>query len=166
MTVDTYGWDDDLTDLTRYSAQPDDGLPLWVPRVQTQQMPCGAHFDAVRAPAVEAERAHHILGAHSGPLLANFYTKTWYFLLEPGLVTPQSWAVRGTRLMRTGVLIAIPPASTTHGRDVRWVVLPEQGRTDPHALHQALEGRTPPPAAPRRTRRSRTDTRSTTSSSR
>ncbi|MFF1712234.1 hypothetical protein [Streptomyces sp. NPDC058268] len=164
MPVETYGWDDDLTDLTRYSAQPHDGLPFWVPRIQTQQVRCGEHFEAIRAPVTEAERAHQILGSHSGPVLANFYTKIWYFLLEPGLVTPQAWTVRGTRLMRAGALIAIPPASITYGRDVRWVVLPEQGHTDPHALQQALEGHAPAPVTPRRSRRSRTDTRPTPTS--
>lgn len=124
--------------------------PAWVPRAQTLGLPCGQYFDAVRAGADSAASAHEILGPHSGPVLANSDTRTWFFLLEPGAVAPGSWEIRGSRLLRPGTIISVPPAFITTGRDVRWVVLPGRGTTRPDDLRAALDGRTPPPPAPHR----------------
>ncbi|WP_055522784.1 helix-turn-helix transcriptional regulator [Streptomyces graminilatus] len=116
-------------------------LPLWVPQVRTIRIPCGEHFDAIRAPANEAQRAHEVLGPASGPVLACTYTKTWHFLLDPTTGTPPPWDVPGTRFLRRGTLLGIPPAFVTHGLDVRWIVLPGLGTTTPAALRDALTGR-------------------------
>ncbi|MFD7919634.1 hypothetical protein ACFV3R_10455 [Streptomyces sp. NPDC059740] len=138
MFDDEWGWADGTRE------------PAWVPRVQTLGLPCGQYFDAVRADADTAASAHAILGPHSGPVLANSDTRTWFFLLEPGAVAPGSWKVRGSRLLRPGTVISVPPAFITTGRDVRWVILPGFGTTRPDDLRAALDGRTPPPPAPHR----------------
>ncbi len=125
-------------------------LPLWVPRVWTVRIPCGRHFEAIRVPAGEAARAHAILGPASGPVLASAYAQSWHFLLDLGAVSPGSWDVPGTRLLRPGTILGVPPAHITFGRDVRWVVLPGQGETDPAALQDAVAGRASMPSAVRR----------------
>ncbi|MFD3422431.1 hypothetical protein [Streptomyces decoyicus] len=137
MFLDTWGW------------ASHDAAPMWVPQVQTIAVPCGRYFDAVRADADIAVGAHKILGPGCGPVLANSDTRAWFFLLEPGAMEPGSWRVRGSRLLRPGTLIAIPPAFITNGRDVRWVALPGRGTTCPHDLRDALDGRTPPSPVPR-----------------
>ncbi|MFI0219792.1 hypothetical protein [Streptomyces lydicus] len=138
MFDDEWGWADGTPD------------PAWVPRVQTLGLPCGQYFDAVRVGVDSAVSAHEILGPHSGPVLANSHTRTWFFLLEPGAVMPGFWEVRGSRLLRPGTIISVPPVFITTGRDVRWVILPGRGTTRPDDLRAALGGRTPPPPAPRR----------------
>jgi len=119
-------------------------LPPWVPQVRTIRIPCGEQFDAIRVPASEARRAHEVLGPASGPILACTYTQTWHFLLEPNTIVAAAWNVPGTRLLRQGTLLGIPPAFVTRGRDVRWIVLPGRGMTDPAALRHALAGRASP----------------------
>jgi DNA-binding NarL/FixJ family response regulator len=115
-----------------------------VPQVRTIRIPCGEQFDAIRVPASEARRAHEILGPASGPVLACTYTQTWHFLLEPNTIVAAAWSVPGTRLLRQGTLLGIPPAFVTRGRDVRWIVLPGRGMTAPAALRHALAGRRSP----------------------
>ncbi|MDX3276984.1 MULTISPECIES: hypothetical protein [Streptomyces] len=119
-------------------------LPPWVPLVRTIRIPCGEQFDAIRVPAGEARRAHQVLGPVSGPVLACTYTQTWHFLLDPNTIVAAAWNVPGTRLLRRGTLLGIPPAFVTHGRDVRWIVLPGRGTTVPAALRHALAGRASP----------------------
>ncbi|WP_329020626.1 helix-turn-helix transcriptional regulator [Streptomyces sp. NBC_01601] len=131
-------------------------LPPWVPQVRTIRIPCGEHFEAIRVPAGEARRAHEALGPANGPVLACSYTQTWHFLLDPNTIVAAAWNVPGTRLLRQGTLLGIPPAFVTRGRDVRWIVLPGQGTTAPAALRHALAGRaspTPPSAIPLAERR-------------
>lgn len=144
---------DRLTQPWNFADEGD--LPFWVPHVWTVRIPCGQRFDAIRVPAGEAARAHAILGPASGPVLASAYTQAWHFLLDLGAVAPGSWDAPGTRLLRPGTFLGVPPAHITYGRDVRWVVLPGQGETDPAALQEAVAGRALiPPAAPRRDLRS------------
>ncbi|WP_164662335.1 LuxR C-terminal-related transcriptional regulator [Streptomyces sp. S1D4-20] len=119
-------------------------LPPWVPQVRTIRIPCGEQFDAIRVPAGEARRAHEVLGPASGPVLACTYTQTWHFLLDPNTIVAAAWNVPGTRLLRQGTVLGIPPAFVTRGRDVRWIVLPGRGTTTPAALRHALAGRASP----------------------
>lgn len=119
-------------------------LPPWVPQVRTIRIPCGEQFDAIRVPASEARRAHEVLGPDSGPVLACTYTQTWHFLLELHTIVAAAWNVPGTRLLRQGTLLGIPPAFVTRGRDVRWIVQPGRGTTAPTALRHALAGRRSP----------------------
>ncbi|MFK0154346.1 LuxR C-terminal-related transcriptional regulator [Streptomyces sp. NPDC090493] len=143
-------------------ALPTGELPLWVPLTRIIQVPCGEHFDAIRVGASEAQRAHKVLGPASGPVLACAYTQTWHFLLDPGAAVHAVWNAPGTRALRCGTLLGIPPVCVTRGRDVRWIVPPGRGTTDPAALYHALTGRrshTPsvvPMAAPRKSFQART----------
>ncbi|MGW0770829.1 hypothetical protein [Streptomyces sp. NPDC002676] len=139
-----------LTDLGHMRSYMD-----WVPRRQTLRIACGTRFDAVRVPADIAARALDLLGPGTGPVLATNYTQIWHFLLRPGLIQPGRWETPGTRVLRRGTLIAVPPCDITAGDDVRWVVPPGTGITRVLALKNALAGRAP--AAPPRAKRHAAD---------
>lgn len=134
---------------TPWFNQRDPRWPVWVPVAQTVSVACGEYFDAVRVRADDGERALAVLGAAgTGPVLANFSTRTWYFLLDPGTATRETWTVPATRLLRPGTRISIPPAHITYDRDVRWASTP-RGSTNPGHLTLALTGQ-PIPAPQRR----------------
>ena len=143
MVTDRWHWDLDSAD------QEQDWSPRWVPRTRTVPVLSGPHFQSVRVPAVWAEQAHQILGKASGPVLANALAGIWHFLLEPDSVTAGDWDLHGTRLVRPGTAVAVPPAFIVSGSDARWVVRPGQGTTDPADLRAALTGRPLPPAPAR-----------------
>jgi hypothetical protein len=109
----------------------EDQLPAWLPWTRTVSLPCGLYFEAVRVPAQWARDAHAVLGPDSGGVLANQLSGTWIFL-------PDTWTLHGTRLVRRGTAVEVPPAFVVSGRDVHWAALPGRGTTTPQALATAL----------------------------
>jgi hypothetical protein len=135
-------------DLDR-AGQEQDCSPGWVPLTRTVAVLTGPHFQSVRVPAVWAEQAHAVLGTACGPIVGNALAGIWHFLLEPGSLKAGDWNLYGTRLVRPGTAVAVPPAFIVSGNDARWVVHPGQGTTDPADLLAALTGRPLPPAPAR-----------------
>ncbi|WP_121017123.1 hypothetical protein [Streptomyces sp. 3211.6] len=120
-------WPDPYTDVSE----------SWL--AATQQVRCGEDFHAVRVPAGPAAAAHARLG-HQGPVLASAYTGVWYWLLPVKAISSATWKVAGSRVMPTGRLISIPPATARTGPDVHWIVPPGQGRAHADMLAKALSG--------------------------
>lgn len=114
----------------------------WVPPSWTRTVVCGEHFNAVRIGADIGAPALRLLGDSAGPVIAHDIVRAWWFLLPPGPVEPGRWAP-GIRLLRPGTPIAVPPARTTTGRDVRWVVTPEHAFLPLEQLRAALTGSPP-----------------------
>lgn len=133
-------------------------LPAWVPQSHVASLTAGDFFEAVRVLLPYGEhtlRRLSSLGMDIGPVVASRYTMHMTFLLEPDSVP--SWDVPGSRLLPHGARVEIPPAQTTVGKDIRWVVLPGGPATDPHHLRHALADsrRAPAPPPPARSRRRR-----------
>ncbi|RLU82483.1 hypothetical protein CTZ27_29565 [Streptomyces griseocarneus] len=113
-------------------------LPHWVPDDCVRSVPADAHWHAVRVPFADGQHALRALGTSIGPVIASKLAGHVTFLLN--LHSLPSWNVIGTRLLRPGTMVEIPPAATTQGPDVHWLVLPGRGTTDPKTLQAALTG--------------------------
>jgi hypothetical protein len=114
--------------------------PVWVPPevVGVRTVPAGRWFDAVVVPRDVGRLALDDLDARSGAVVEDQArdTHTW-------LVPPQGAArwrpLRGVTVLGAGHVVAVPPASWTRGRPVRWLRTPA-GRylTRPVWLFDAL----------------------------
>ncbi len=115
----------------------EDCYPARVPQFATTAITCGRYFQTVRVPYREAEAAHTLLDPR-GPVLANLLAGACHFILDPGVAAADRWDVPGTRLLREGTRIDIPPPFAVSGRDMRWIVLPGNGRNNPRRLSRSL----------------------------
>ncbi|MFF4531608.1 hypothetical protein ACFY1P_20345 [Streptomyces sp. NPDC001407] len=134
-------------------------LPGWVPLDRVRSIAAGDRWHAIRVPYDDGRCALRALQSYDvriGPVIANELAGHVTFLIELHLLTV--WNVHGTRLLRPGTMVEIPPPTTTHGKDVRWLVLPEKdGGTHPRDLKRALTGA--PPATVRLPQPARTTRR-------
>ncbi|MDT0321882.1 hypothetical protein [Streptomyces millisiae] len=116
------------------------GPPPWVPERQIRAVLCGTYFDAIRVTPDLVRDVQRRLGYDIGPVVNSAYAGTWHFLIPllPG--ASPAWDVKGSRLLRRGTPLALPPANVTTSRDLRWVVSPKKPLTCPRALREALTG--------------------------
>ncbi|MER7047046.1 hypothetical protein [Streptomyces jumonjinensis] len=136
-------------------AYPTYGGPYegWIRPTEVSRVPTGEHFQAVRVPYESAMRtltAHP--GLAHGPVVVNDYPRVVTFLI-PRSTRPGHWNVPGTRFLRPGVIVEIPPAVAVRCRDIHWLTPPGTHRDYTVAdLVAALTGSPasiPMPARPR-----------------
>ncbi|MEW1551803.1 hypothetical protein [Streptomyces tsukubensis] len=118
----------------------------WIHPTLVRKVPNGAYFRTVRVPhdtGLAVLKAHP--GLESGPVIVNPFARIVVFLLPPG-THPEHWIVPGTRFLRPGVTVEIPPAAAVRCRDIHWLTPPGSHRdylvSD---LVAALTGQPAPP---------------------
>ncbi|MGW1275517.1 hypothetical protein ACWD4V_00980 [Streptomyces tsukubensis] len=120
----------------------------WIHPSLVRKISNGMCFRSVRVPydtGLTVLKAHPAL--ENGPVIVNPYARVITFLL-PADTRPEHWTVPGTRFLRPGVTVEIPPASAVCCRDIHWRTPPDTHRdylvSD---LVAALTGK-PTPALP------------------
>lgn len=86
----------------------------------------GVYWEAVRVSSSDAQQALQAARPPqnwNGPVIANDYTNAWTFLLARGPKT--RWDVPGSRILRHGTRVAIPPAAARRGPDAHWAIPPQ-----------------------------------------
>ncbi|MFI8932496.1 hypothetical protein ACIG3E_33140 [Streptomyces sp. NPDC053474] len=118
-------------------------LPTTVLRVAN-----GEHFQAVRVAFGDAQRALKAdPDLREGPVICGNGNGHMIFLLPPG-TRPDQWDVPGTRFLRDGVTVEVPPVCAVRGPDIHWLTPPYAHRPlDGARLRHALTGT---PRAPSR----------------
>ncbi|WP_367132790.1 MULTISPECIES: hypothetical protein [Streptomyces] len=148
MTTSRTSWTTTWLDPYGVPAEPRNGDGRHEPTLTgVYRARCGEEWEAIRVLAADGQRVLDQLGTNIGPVLASVYNGSWTFLI--GMRPVQTWDLRGARLLRRGAVIELPlPGGLGGGRDVRWVVQPGRGETDPARLYQALSGTVPEPIPP------------------
>ncbi|MGW1280197.1 hypothetical protein ACWD4V_25030 [Streptomyces tsukubensis] len=100
----------------------------WIHATEVSKVPNGEHFQTVRVPyepALWALRAHPELA--EGPVVVNPYAYVVTFLI-PRSARREHWEVPGTRFLRPGVTVEIPPAVAVRCWDIHWLTPPQTHR--------------------------------------
>ncbi|MEU3602676.1 hypothetical protein ABZ714_28770 [Streptomyces sp. NPDC006798] len=115
---------DNNPDYTRYGGP----YGTWIHPTLVRKISNGHAFQTVRIPYDTGLR---ILADHpaleKGPVIVNDFARIIVFLL-PADTRPEHWNVPGTRFLRPGVTVELPPAAAVRCRDIHW--------TTPPATHQ------------------------------
>ncbi|MFD4634820.1 hypothetical protein ACFVYR_35915 [Streptomyces sp. NPDC058284] len=141
------------------TAAPVNRHPEWIRPGSVGRVPNGTYFQAARVAHADARRALQAdPGLLSAPVICSNAGGHLIFLLPPH-ASRDDWDVPGTRFLRDGVSVEIPPVGAVHGPDIHWLTRPEGHQAlDPARLRGALTGTpfVPPRRAPaRRTRRAK-----------
>jgi hypothetical protein len=125
-------------------------LPDWVPPddVGTRVAACGVRFDAVSVAEVIGAVALELLGACSGPVIADGRDLVLFWLVRPG--GAEGWGLPVT-VYGSGCYLPVPSVSPRGTRSVRWLTPPVGDcLTDPKALRDALVAAAPVLGGPAR----------------
>ncbi|MFF3556240.1 hypothetical protein ACFYXL_22875 [Streptomyces tsukubensis] len=100
----------------------------WIHPTLVRKITNGRYFRTVRVPYDTGLRA---LAAHpaleSGPVIVNDFARVITFLLPLG-TRPEHWNVPGTRFLRPGATVELPPAAAVRCRDIHWMTPPATHR--------------------------------------
>ncbi|MFI1012635.1 hypothetical protein [Streptomyces sp. NPDC020965] len=126
----------------------DSGHQSWINPRLVRKVRNGVYFQTVRVPydtGMNAVRTHPAL--EQGPVVVNDFARV-ITLLIPRDTEPEQWNVPGTRFLRPGVTVEIPPATAVRCRDIHWLTPPAAHR--PYVVADIVAALTgaPAPAPP------------------
>lgn len=118
-------------------ARPHENLPWLPPSGTVWHVEAGTHFDAIRAGRTLGQAALALLGAASGAVICDPWSRIHYFLTEPSSTT--GWDVRETTVCGTATYVVVPPLDSV-AMHLHWAVPPVPDRlfTPTGQLRQTL----------------------------